>query len=803
MSFRSSELLQFDELKRLVASYAGSAAGKERVLALDTGLNRRVVEAALLESGEGIRYLQDAASPQKAGHGAAVRLRFDQVRDLEAALPRLRVEGARLEGPEILDLFHTLAIAGEYRSLLLAVADRFPRLAARARSLADLRMLARKYQRALLPDGSLSDDASPELRRVRRDIERQQRHIQESLQRFMQAHRADGTLQEDFITIREDRYVVPVVAGQKGRVEGVIHGASGTGRTLYLEPLETIGLNNQLVRFREEEIREIDRILLEITNQLRLHADEIFSSLDSLAELDFIFAKASFAAAYNAVIPKFSAETARRLSLRDARHPLLETVLRQQRRAIVPITLQLDELNRVLLISGPNTGGKTVTIKTCGLLVTMAHASLPVPCAEAEIPWVDDVLADIGDTQSIAESLSTFSGHLLHVREMLDAATPNSLVLLDELGGSTDPDEGGALGVAILDRFRQCGAFCLASTHLLPLKLYGAQTPGVLNASMGFDETTLQPTYHLKIGMPGKSAGLDIASRLQLPPDLIDHARRVMPRMQADFQSLLGRLHAQLEENQQLTARLKQDREALERERVQLAQEAARREEKRAKEWERKREELIADFEARAMETITQVTVSTDNRKAAEQAALQVSRAKREFREQAKATMQPAAASGPDAERTPVTEGAKVRLRDVREPATVRRILKNGAIEVEAGFLKMQVSPEDIEQVLTEAEIRKLPKNVTLQSGPRWDISYKELNLIGRRAEEAVEELDKFLDSAALASVNRVRIVHGHGMGVLKRAVAESLAANPHVARYYPAPASEGGSGATIAELRE
>jgi DNA mismatch repair protein MutS2 len=803
MSFRSSELLQFDELKRLVASYAGSAAGKERVLALDTGLNRPVVEAALLESGEGIRYLQDAASPQKAGHGAAVRLRFDQVRDLETALPRLRVEGARLEGPEILDLFHTLAIAGEYRSLLLAVADRFPRLAARARSLADLRMLARKYQRALLPDGSLSDDASPELRRVRRDIERQQRHIQESLQRFMQAHRADGTLQEDFITIREDRYVVPVVAGQKGRVEGVIHGASGTGRTLYLEPLETIGLNNQLVRFREEELREIDRILLEITNQLRLHADEIFSSLDSLAELDFIFAKASFAAAYNAVIPKFSAETARRLSLRDARHPLLETVLRQQRRAIVPITLQLNELNRVLLISGPNTGGKTVTIKTCGLLVTMAHASLPVPCAEAEIPWVDDVLADIGDTQSIAESLSTFSGHLLHVREMLDAATPNSLVLLDELGGSTDPDEGGALGVAILDRFRQCGAFCLASTHLLPLKLYGAQTPGVLNASMGFDETTLQPTYHLKIGMPGKSAGLDIASRLQLPPDLIDHARRVMPQMQADFQSLLGRLHAQLEENQQLTARLKQDREALERERVQVAQETARREEKRAKEWERKREELIADFEARAMETITQVTVSTDNRKAAEQAALQVSRAKREFREQAKATMQPAAASGPDAERTPVTEGAKVRLRDVREPATVRRILKNGAIEVEAGFLKMQVSPEDIEQVLTEAEIRKLPKNVTLQSGPRWDISYKELNLIGRHAEEAVEELDKFLDSAALASVNRVRIVHGHGMGVLKRAVAESLAANPHVARYYPAPASEGGSGATIAELRE
>ena len=244
-----------------------------------------------------------------------------------------------------------------------------------------------------------------------------------------------------------------------------------------------------------------------------------FSPLSTaLAELDFIFAKAGFAAACNAVTPKFSPDTARRLELREARHPLLESVLKKQQRSVVPVSLELDSANRVLLISGPNTGGKTVTIKTCGLLVTMAHAGLPVPCAEAEIPWVDDVLADIGDTQSIAESLSTFSGHLLHVREMLDAVTPDSLILLDELGGSTDPEEGGALGVAVLDRFRERGAFCLASTHLLPLKLYGAQTPGVVNASMGFDEATLLPTYQLRIGMPGKSAGLDIASRLKCRP---------------------------------------------------------------------------------------------------------------------------------------------------------------------------------------------------------------------------------------------------------------------------------------------
>jgi DNA mismatch repair protein MutS2 len=260
--------------------------------------------------------------------------------------------------------------------------------------------------------------------------------------------------------------------------------------------------------------------------------------MDALADLDFIFAKASYASAHRAVIPRFSDNTNRRLALQQARHPLLERVLRQQHRQTVPISLELDESHRVLLISGPNTGGKTVTIKTCGLLATMAHAGFPVPCAAAEFPWLHDVLADIGDTQSIAESLSTFSGHLLHIRGMLENATRQTLVLLDELGGSTDPDEGGALGVAILDRFRQSGAFCLTSTHLLPLKLYGAQTEGVVNASMGFDDATLQPTYQLSIGLPGRSAGLDIAARLNMPGDLMDHARRVMPQMQADFQSL-------------------------------------------------------------------------------------------------------------------------------------------------------------------------------------------------------------------------------------------------------------------------
>ncbi|HEX4228668.1 MAG TPA: Smr/MutS family protein [Bryobacteraceae bacterium] len=802
MSFSSIQILQFDELLDLVASYAGSRAGRALVFALEPNTNLPQLEAGLAEAREAISYLREVASPQHSGRGAAIRLRFDQLRDIDTPVRILRVEGASLDGRAILDLFHTLHLAGEYRGILISVADRYPRLGRHGGQLADLRELARRYQRAFLPDGSLSDEASVALGRIRRDIERQQRQINDSLEKFLRAHRNDGMLQEEFVTIREDRYVVPIVTGQKGRVDGVIHGSSGTGRTLFVEPLETIGLNNQLVRLREDEIREIERILAEITGVLRQHSEEILSTAETLAQLDCLFAKAAFAADYNAVVPRFSTDK-RRIVLREARHPLLESILRKQRRPIVPISFELDEQRRCLLISGPNTGGKTVTMKTTGLLALMAHAAIPVPCAEAEFPPFDDVLADIGDAQSIAESLSSFSGHLLHVKAMLERVTSDSLVLLDELGRATDPEEGGALGVAILDEFRKSGAFCLASTHLLPLKLYGAQTAGVLNASMGFDEATLQPTYILKLGVPGKSAGLDIAMRLEMPPAVLLHARAVLPRMQADFQQLLSELHKQLEDNKLRAAELEEAHAESQRRQADLEQDAVRRERERQREWTQLSEKLVANFEDRARATMDRLTETAGQRKAAEQAQRLIAKTRREFQEEAAGLTTPPATVAQAVPRLTVEEGAKVKLRDVRGVATVRRILKNGLIEVEAGFLKMQVAREDIAEVVATGSEQRLPTNVRLEAGPSWDVSYRELNIIGQRAEEAIDRLDKFLDSAALASVDRVRIVHGHGMGILKRAVSEFLGASPHVARFYPATQSEGGAGATIVELRE
>ncbi len=802
MPFSSTELLQFDEFKELLAKYAGSTAGRDLVSALQTDNGQAVLEADLAETGEAMGYLRELAAAQTAGSGAAIRLRFDQLRDIEGPVRVLKVEGASLGGREILDLFQTLALAGEYRGILLSVAQRYPRLAQRATRLTDLRDLARRYQRAFLPDGTLADEASVALRRIRRDIERQQRSIQESLDRFIRAHRSDGALQEDFVTIREDRFVVPIVAGHKGRINGVIHGSSGTGRTLFVEPLETIDLNNQLVRLREDELREIERILAEITNALREHTDEIAATADALAEFDLVFAKAGFARDYDCVIPRFS-RAERKLILRDARHPLLEAVLRKQQKPIVPISFELNDGNRCLLISGPNTGGKTVTMKTTGLMAVMAHAAIPVPCAEAEFPFLEDVLADIGDQQSIAESLSSFSGHLLHVKQMLERVTPNSLVLLDELGRATDPEEGGALGVAILDEFRKSGAFCLASTHLLPLKLYGARTPGVLNASMGFNEETLQPTYLLRLGTPGKSAGLDIATRLELPEPILTHARSVLPRMQADFQDLLTELHRQVEANARNANAMEQATRELKQREKEVEHEAERREQQRQRNWEKKSESIVANFEARAQIVMDQLAQTAEERKAAEQSRLLISKTKREFREEAAGAIIPPESAKASSAQLVVEEGARVRLRDMREVATVRRILKNGMLEVEAGFLRMQVPREDIAEVVSEKAERHLPKNVRVETGPRHDVSYRELNIIGQRAEEAVEQVDKFLDSAALASVDRVRIIHGHGMGVLKRAVSEHLGSNPHVSRFYPATQAEGGTGATIVELRE
>jgi DNA mismatch repair protein MutS2 len=809
MNRTSLDLLEFEGLRQLLGRFVQSPLGRAELEQVQPVADRSFLESTLADVREALAYVRLSMEPQQPARGAAIRVRFDSVPDVAAASHMVGVEGAILEPRQILDMTQLLERSVEIRGVLLSASERFPLLGARAEQLVDLRDVLRDLRGKVLPDCSIADDASVALRRIRRDIEKQRKQIQISLERFVRAHRDDGVLQEDFVTVRNDRLVVPVAAGQQRHVPGVMHGASNTGHTLFIEPLETIDLNNEVVRLREEEQREVQRILRELTELLRVHAEGVRETVRVLGELDLLFAKANFAVDFGCSIPSFTEAWGRRLVLEDARHPLLEDVLRRQRKRVMPLSLTLEENRRTLLISGPNTGGKTVSMKTVGLLALMAQAGLPVPAARADFPLFDEVLADIGDQQSIQENLSTFSAHIEHIKNMLERVTRESLVLLDELGRATDPEEGGALGVAIVERFRSAGAFTLASTHLLALKVFGANTEGVLNASMGFDDATLQPTYVLRTGAPGKSAGLDIAGRLGMPAELIERARAAMTHQERDISRFLGELHERIDRVAENERELGREREALAARERSLAKEWEQREAAKLREMERRCDKAVAAFEAQARETIEGIAKTVESgsqRKAAEQAMRKVARTSREFHEGWQSTVLPApgVTKAAPVPMLRLEEGARVRINGVREPARVLRKLSDDRIEVQAGLMKMQIGVEDVEEVLpAAAETSRLPEGVSYQpSGPAWNVTFREINVIGKRAEEACDEVDKFLDTAAMASVDRVRIVHGHGMGILRKAIADLLAANPHVAQFYAASQAEGGTGATVVELK-
>jgi len=802
MKATSADVLEYESLRALLGRYVSSPPGKRELANIAPHTDAARLTADLADAAEAVEYLRSAARPQTAARGAAIRIEFSGFPDLTEAVHKLRIEGASLEAKEIFDLFGVLDRAADAKSVLNAVAERFPRLGARAQLIGDFRSLLKDLEGKILPDGSVADRASVALSRLRRDIERQRKSIQDSLERFLKSHQEEGVLQEEFVTIRNERFVVPIIAGQRRKIDGVIHGASSSGHTLFVEPLETIDLNNELVRLTEEEAQEVHRILRELTARLRGYAESIRLTMDTLGELEMLFAKGRFAVDFDCAIPRFTA----RLLLRDARHPLLQDVLRRQRKAVVPISLELDERSKTLLISGPNTGGKTVSLKTVGLLTLMAQSGLPVPAAEAEFPIFGQVLADIGDNQSIQESLSTFSAHISHIREMALDVTPDSLVLLDELGAATDPEEGGALGVAIVEHFRAAGAYTLASTHLLALKIYGANTKGVLNASMGFDEQTLEPTYVLHTGMPGKSAGLEIATRLGMPEDIMHRARASMSDRERDVSRFLSELHQRLKDVQTLEADLKRQQVDLAAREKEVAREWEKRETAKLKELERRTEQVLAKFEEQAQQTIDQIVQGAGQRKATEQAERRVAKTKRELREEFQTTVlstQDEARHG-DLQRPRIAEGVRVRLQGIRDPARVRRLLANDRLEVEAGFMKMQVSVDDVLEILPDAPASsKLPKNVSFKPAPELAPVHQEINVIGQRAEEARDNVDQFLDRAVMATASRIRIVHGHGMGILRKVLWELLAKHPHVEKYYQAPQQEGGAGATIVELRE
>ena len=784
---------EFEDLRALLGRYVRSPMGQRELQGVAPLNDRAAIENALADAAEAIEYLRAASHPQPAARGSAIRPRFDVGTDPEPLVGRLRIQGATLEATEISELARLLDVASEARSVVLSARERFPRLAAHAASIADLHELARDLRGKILPDGTLADDASVMLARLRRDSERQRRHIEESLARFLRTHHQDGTLQEDFVTIRNDRFVVPIVTGRERRVDGVIHGSSGSGATVFVEPLETIELNNELVRLHEEELREVHRLLREFTTRLREHAVEIAASVAALSRLELLFGKAEFAAEFRCTVPRLSPEGSRKIVLRGARHPLLEDILRRQRKTVVPVSLELNAAQNTLLISGPNTGGKTVALKTIGLLALMTHAGLPTPAEEAEFPLFDEVLADIGDHQSLAESLSSFSSHILAVRSMLERATGDSLVLLDELGRATDPEEGGALGVTVLETFRARGAFTLASTHLMAMKVYGASTSGRAERVHGIRRRDARANLRAAAGGAGEIGGSGYrepsrsrcgADRKGAGEDGGDGSgcRAVSGRAaSAAGATGSGARGAGGAEPGAGSARTGTG--------ADLGTEV-RGEDSRSG---RPRGGVIG---------AVRTPRAGDHRRSEPEGAHQ----NRENAARVSGAGRVAGASAPQrataAPPLKLEEGAQVRLKGIRQPATVRRVLDSGEIEVEAGYLKMRVPAADVEEVIPKVPTATRAQSVTFRQGPEFATSIREINLIGQRAEEACERVDKFLDTAALGQADQVRIVHGHGMGILRKAIAELLARNPHVAKFYAARPEEGGTGATIVELK-
>lgn len=824
LTHTSARVLEFESLRELLRGYSSSPLGGARIDGL-----------APSNDHGWIQQQHDLSSEVREFRRAGGSFDFSGLLEISGWMEKASISGAALETTEIRDIVHLVDRAAEWREIVRtppAAMKEWTAVPALSAGIIDFTEFLRAFRNKIQPGGTLEDRASPELARIRREIERQRRAIQESLRGYLRRLAEGGTVQDELVTIRGERFVIPVKIEQKRRVPGVVHGSSSSGQTVFVEPIETIEQNNDLVRLLDEEQAEIHRILLEMTRRIGEHAAAIRVAVDVLAELELQFAKARFAEDYSCVpvvlpavasgsedgdVGTASRQSARTpalpLILRNARHPLLERNLKFKGGSIVPTSVELEGDRRELVITGPNTGGKTVALKTVGLLALMAQSGIPVPADHAELPIFDAVLADIGDYQSIEQNLSTFSAHVTNIDFISRTATERSLVLLDELGSATDPEEGAALAVAIAEHFRRIRCFTIISTHHTSLKVYGANTSGVVNAAVGFDEATLQPTYELRVGVPGASAGINIAQRLGLNPQIIDSARARIGVQTQDVARFLDRLHTELREAEGERLRLRTREQELEKEKSRLAAEGKKEQQGKVREMEKKLEALFKDFEYHARETVNALQDRAAAQKLSKDAERRIARLRREFREQFDSAVvaHSTGADRGDPHAQPalvkhVSAGDTVKLKSVGRAGTVTRRLDDDHFEVEIGAMKMKIAREDIAEVLIRAADSPLAaaraRGISVSLG-RTDASVPtEINVIGRTVDEATTEVEKFVDRAFLAGLARIRVVHGSGMGILRKALRQYLQKHPHVASVSEPPQNEGGGGATVVELR-
>ncbi|MBO0856937.1 MAG: endonuclease MutS2 [Chloracidobacterium sp.] len=807
--------LEFDRLKELLLREARTPLGAAMAEDLAISVSEEEIVRQLRLASEGAVYLREGATA----------LDVNDLPDPRSALGKLNVADVNLEPFEILNLLRLISVAMGLRETFHNEEEKFPLIREITETIPNLRALYQRLRGRISPAGEIEDFASPELREVRFQISKLRSQIQRSLENILKRAEEAHALQDEFVTIRNERYVIPIRNDNRGAVAGVVHGMSSSGQTAFVEPLETIGLNNDLVRLRDLEQVEITKVLFSITEELREERASLGAMAEAVGRIDFIAAKARLGISQNAIEPRIN--DAGRFALKNARHPLLEASLKAQGARIVPISMDLDSERRVMVVSGPNAGGKTVVLKTAGLLALMAQAGLLIPAAEADLPIFHQIHADIGDHQSIAANLSTFTAHIQNVRGISDELEAPALILLDEVGTGTDPEEGSALGVAMVDYFREHGAHVVVSTHYSGLKMYATNTPGVINASVEFDERTLKPTYHLLVGLAGSSSGIEIARRFGLPEAITGRAADRVKTASAEATEYLRRLKDQFEHQRQLVAALEEERAAVADKYAKLELTFIQKEKDREKEFRAQLQKVLDEFVHKAEKfasTIEDAASARKVRKEVEKRSIELREASN-F-ETRRLRQRTASASGGE---TTLIEGAapeseeeghqSSETQELRPGDRVRLLLldREGVIEsvgeteivVQIGALRFREQRANLR--LTErkaapnrkAEILAgLPKGVSVTLQEQRVIG-GELNVIGKTVSEATDAADKFLDAAYLDNYDSVRIIHGIGMGALKRAIADLLSDHPHVAKWRQATPDEGGAGATIVELKK
>ena len=790
MNQKALKVLEYDKIIQLLAEQATSDAGKKPCLELVPMTDKQLITDAQAQTADALSRIYRKGN-----------ISFGGLKDPGFQMKRLEIGGC-LNAAELLSICTLLEITRRAKAYSRENRDDLPAdsLDVLFAGLEPLTPLLEEIRRCILAEDEISDDASPALHSVRRTIRNINDKIHGAMNNLLNSSTTRSYLQDAVITMRNGRYCLPVKAEYKGQVPGMIHDQSSTGSTLFIEPMSVVKLNNDLKEAFLKEQEAIETVLAELSNLTAQYAAYLLDNYRILADLDFIFAKANLAKIQNGMAPIFNTEG--RIRIRQGRHPLLDP------KKVVPIDVHLGDTFHLLIITGPNTGGKTVSLKTVGLFTLMGQAGLHIPAKDrSELAIFDDVYADIGDEQSIEQSLSTFSSHMTNIVSILKHATPQSLVLFDELCAGTDPDEGAALAISILDRLRQDGIRTMATTHYSEIKLYALSTTGVENACCEFSVQTLSPTYRLLIGIPGKSNAFAISSKIGLPTDLIEDAKTRITKENENFEDVIADLEqsrltiekeqAEInrykEEAASLKKQLEEKQERLNRSRDRVLQEANQQAAAILKEAKDLADETIRNFHKYGKTHMDASAMEKDREKIRKKMAKAQSKSSIQKKEQINHNVP-----------KKLRLGDSVKILSMNLKGTVHTLPDaKGNLFVQAGILRYQTNIRDLILVNDDATpavhntktgAGKLKMSKSLSVSP-------EINLIGKTVDEALMELDKYLDDAYLAHLKSVRIVHGKGTGALRKAVQGHLKRQKYVKAFHLGEFGEGDAGVTIAEF--